>query len=56
MNLSPEFIVQVLVAIGGIGATYAAIRGDLAKLHERTINTQKSADRAHSRIDSLLHK
>jgi hypothetical protein len=41
------------LAGGGVGA-YAAVRSDLARLQERTINTQKATEHAHARIDSLM--
>ena len=56
MNFTAEFILQIMVAIaGGLGA-YAAIRADLARLHERTEQTRRSADHAHMRIDGIMHK
>ena len=53
MTLSPEFVLQIVLAFGAAGAMYAAIRGDLATLHERTKNTKEVADKAHERIDEL---
>ena len=56
MTLDAPFIVQVLIALGsGMGA-YAAIRADLARLHERAQNAMSSAEKAHKRIDTLLNK
>lgn len=53
MNFDPSFVVQVVVALAsGLGA-YAAIRADLARIHERATNAQHSAARAHERIDEL---
>jgi hypothetical protein len=54
MNFTAEFVLQIMVAIaGGLGA-YAAIRADLARLHERTTQTQDSTNHAHRRIDDML--
>lgn len=53
MTFTPEFILQILVALGSGFGCYAAIRADLATLHERTRNTEKRADEAHSRIDKM---
>ena len=39
-----------LALASGFGA-YAAIRADLARLHERTTNALESAKAAHQRID-----
>lgn len=56
MTVDAPFLLQVLIAIGsGVGA-YAAIRADLATLHERSSQAIKSADEAHKRIDTLLNK
>ena len=56
MTLDAPFILQVLIALGsGVGA-YAAIRADLARLHERAQNAMTSAAQAHQRIDTLLNK
>ena len=41
------------MALGAI-SVYAAIRADLARLHERASMAKESADKAHDRIDSLL--
>jgi hypothetical protein len=53
MLFNPEFILEILVAIVSAGSVYAAIRSDLATLHERTKNTQQSTARAHVRIDEI---
>jgi len=53
----PEWIMQSIGYLGALAVGYAAIRADLAKLHERTLHTAHTADRAHERIDSLIqHK
>ena len=51
--MTPELIMQIIAGAGGAISVYAAIRADLATLHERTVNTAKVADRAHERIDEL---
>lgn len=49
----PDWILQVLaVAAGGVGV-YAAIRADLARLHERATIALQRAEHAHDRIDRL---
>jgi len=54
MTMTPEFILQIIIAVGSGLAVYAGIRADLARLHERATNAQSSADKAHERIDHLL--
>ena len=53
MNFTPEFWLQLFVALGAAAGTYGAIRGDLATLHERTRNTQKDVEAADRRINDL---
>ena len=53
MTFTPELILQLLAGIGGAATVYAAIRADLAMLHERTKTTKETAEKAHSRIDEL---
>lgn len=48
-----DWIFQIISAVAGAGAVYAAIRSDLATLHERTANAQHTARKAHDRIDAL---
>jgi len=45
---------KVLPLILSAGGVYAAIRADLATLHERATNAKEAADKAHDRIDELL--
>lgn len=54
MTFSPEFLLQLVVALGGAAMTYAAIRADLATLHERTSQALESAKEAHVRIDENM--
>lgn len=56
MNLDPAFMLQVLIALGSGAGCYAAIRADLARLHERAHNAQQAAEKAHRRIDAILSK
>lgn len=60
MSLTPEFIWQIAVAvsiaIASSVTTYTAIRADLARLHERATQALATADKANSRIDSMLGK
>lgn len=50
----PDWVFQLLtVGVAGAGV-YAGIRVDLARLHEKTENVARVADKAHSRIDELL--
>ena len=53
MNWTPELILQIIAGMGGAVTVYAAIRADLAMLHERTKTTKETADKAHTRIDEL---
>jgi hypothetical protein len=51
----PDWVMQ-LMGMAGTGATiYAAIRADIATLHERSTNALDTAKRAHERIDSFQH-
>jgi hypothetical protein len=49
----PEWFFQVMTAIGGAAGVYAAIRSDLAMLHERATQALATATRAHERIDHI---
>lgn len=53
MTLTVELLLSLLASVGaGLGA-YAAIRSDLARLHERASHAMAAATRAHERIDNL---
>lgn len=52
----PEWLYQLLTAGAGAASVYAAIRADLARLHERATQALASADKAHNRIDQLTMK
>lgn len=49
----PEWLFQLMSAGAGAAAVYAAIRADLATLHERATQAMTAATRAHDRIDAL---
>lgn len=56
MTLDLGTLLQLLGTVGpGVGL-YVAIRTDLARLHERTAATAKTADHAHERIDAIMMK
>lgn len=50
--MTPEFILQLVATVGAGVGIYAGIRVDLARLHEKVAIAQRSAERAHERIDS----
>jgi hypothetical protein len=52
----PEWVFQSLGYFGALAVGYAAIRADLARLHEKAGNAATSASRAHERIDGLLER
>lgn len=52
----PDWLPHVLGAVAGAAGVYAAIRADLARLHERATMALASADQAHKRIDTILEK
>lgn len=56
MMFTPEFVLQLVLALGSAYAVYAGIKEDLAKLHERATTAKESADKAHTRIDEILTK
>lgn len=51
----PEWLFQLLTAGAGAASVYAAIRADLARLHEKAENAARVADKAHGRIDEILN-
>ena len=56
MNISTDVLIQIALAMAsGVGA-YAAIRSDLARLHERTAQALQGMERAHERIDAVLER
>lgn len=44
MTFTPEFVLQLIVAVSSGAGVYAALRADLARLHERT---EAHAQRLH---------
>ena len=54
MTFSPEFVLQLVLALGMSGGVYAAIRADLARLHERATQAHDTANKAHERIDHMM--
>lgn len=50
----PGWLLQVLQLAGGAVCAYAGIRADLARMHERLDAVTKDAERANSRLDSLM--
>jgi hypothetical protein len=53
MDLLALFQAALPVVISGIGV-YAAIKADLAAMHERATLALASAKEAHQRIDAIL--
>lgn len=53
MNELPGWAFQLLSAAAGAASVYAAIRADLARLHERASLAMDSASKAHDRIDKI---
>ena len=53
MNLSDLILQMLPIFSAGVGV-YAAIRGDIAKLHERSTIALATANKAHARIDEIL--
>lgn len=50
-------LIQAALPVLGAGvAVYAAIKSDLAAMHERATIALASADKAHDRIDNLLQE
>jgi hypothetical protein len=56
MALTPELILQIIMAVGAPVAVYVGIKTDLATTHEKAITAKESADKAHARIDNILNK
>lgn len=47
-------VVQIIGAIFLAGAVYGGIRSDLQTLHADVARVEKSADKAHERIDTFF--
>lgn len=52
--MTSEFILQIIVSLCAGAGAYAAIRADLARLHERATIAHDAAKSAHKRIDNLM--
>lgn len=52
----PEWVVPALGYIGALAVGYAAIRADLARLHEKAERAMFEAERAHDRIDLYFNR
>lgn len=50
----PEWLMGVIGMLATAAGTYAGIRADLARLHERISHLATDTERAHTRLDSLL--
>lgn len=53
MSITPEFILQLVLAIGAPVAVYGAIKADLARALAKAEMAETAALRAHDRIDGL---
>ena len=63
MMLTPEFILQIILALGAPAAVYAGIRADLAAIKttnehhkEEIVHAKLSAHEAHQRISGHIEK
>lgn len=52
--MTPELIYQLLAGLFLAGAVYGGIRADLRAMHQQIIAAEKSADKAHDRLDNHL--
>lgn len=52
----PDWLFQLMTAGAAACGVYAAIRADLARLHERATQALTAAQRAHERIDTFHHQ
>lgn len=51
--MTPEFVLQIIVALGGPFAVYGAIKADLARALAKAEAAEAAAIRAHDRIDRI---
>lgn len=56
MGSTESIIVWIIGQIVVAAAIWGGIRADLRGLHERVKLAKESADKAHERIDSILHE
>lgn len=52
--MNPDFLLQLLLALGGPFAVYGAIRADLAANKVKAELAERSAEKAHERIDDHI--
>jgi hypothetical protein len=56
MQMTHEFLLQLVgIAVTG-GAIYGGIRGDLKAMHEKMDALKARVDEAHSRMDRILDR
>ena len=48
-----SLLLQVVTVLIAAGAVYGGIRSDLKTMHENMRRIEKTADKAHDRIDSI---
>lgn len=46
-------LLQIVSGLIAAGAVYGGIRSDLKSIHEHLARVERSADKAHERIDSI---
>lgn len=51
--VTPEFLLQLIVALGAPVAVYGAIKADLARALAKAEAAEVAATRAHARIDDF---
>jgi len=54
--MSPEFVLQLVIAFGGPIAVYGAVKADLARALAKAEAAESAAIRAHDRIDHFTTK
>lgn len=55
MTLTPEFLLQLLIAIGASFGVYAAIKADLREALLTAREAHESASNAHQRVDEHIN-
>lgn len=56
MTFTPDFLLQVIIAVFTSVGVYAGIKSDLAVTREKAEAAKVAADLAHKRIDQLFTK
>jgi outer membrane murein-binding lipoprotein Lpp len=51
-----ELVAQLVTLIASAAGVYAAIRADLARLHEKSQRALEEAHRANARLDELFNR